>query len=113
MADEMKLKHDIIWSTQSLEPVGLVGDLIDLKTIIKKIISADDDVPDPTHGIRGSNKDCAKPYATCMTSDSAKSNHEALQSHNIEKRRSKLLNDWEEKCAPKIKNNTAVKKFEA
>eukprot|EP00957_Ditylum_brightwellii_P022598 1704605-Ditylum_brightwellii.AAC.1 len=48
VADEMKLKHGIMWSTQSLEPVGLAGDLMDFKTIIKKIISADDDdVPEP------------------------------------------------------------------
>eukprot|EP00957_Ditylum_brightwellii_P179830 13698871-Ditylum_brightwellii.AAC.1 len=48
MEDEMKLKHDIMWSTQSLEPVCLAGDFIDLKIIIKKIISADDDgVPEP------------------------------------------------------------------
>eukprot|EP00957_Ditylum_brightwellii_P133520 10179555-Ditylum_brightwellii.AAC.1 len=86
--------------------------------------------------VRGSNKDYATTYTTCMTSDSAKSNHEALQSNkmcnssdigdeigqsvigaklfDLEKTRcSKLMNDWEEKCDPKIKNNTAMKRFEA
>eukprot|EP00957_Ditylum_brightwellii_P138078 10526561-Ditylum_brightwellii.AAC.1 len=64
MADEMKLKHGIMWSTQSLESVGLAGDLIDLKKIIKKIISADDDdVPEPTQYV------CQWRYKNVVTKD--------------------------------------------
>eukprot|EP00957_Ditylum_brightwellii_P098476 7502229-Ditylum_brightwellii.AAC.1 len=68
MADEMKLKHGIMWSTQSLEPVGLTGDLTGSKTIIKKIILADDDddVPEPAQYV------CQWKYKKIVTKDTFK-----------------------------------------
>ena len=43
--DEMKLKHGIYWNTQTGEAVGLADDMLDMDSIIRRILSDDGDVP--------------------------------------------------------------------
>jgi hypothetical protein len=47
MVDEMKLKHGVLWNSQTGEAVGLADDMLDLQSIMKRLFSKEGDVVKP------------------------------------------------------------------
>ena len=47
MCDEMKLKHGVLWNSQTGEAVGLADDMLDLSSVLKHLLSEEGDVVKP------------------------------------------------------------------
>ena len=47
MTDEMKLKHGVVWNSQTGEAVGLEDDMLDLSAKLKRLLSEEGDVVKP------------------------------------------------------------------
>ena len=47
MTDEMKLKHGVLWNSQTGKAVGLANDMLDLNAMMKRVLSDDGDVVKP------------------------------------------------------------------
>ena len=47
MTDEMKLKHGVVWNSQTGEVVGLADDMLELSAKLKRLLSEEGDVVKP------------------------------------------------------------------
>ena len=47
MCDEMKLKHGVLWNSQTGKVVGLADDMLDLNSMMKRLLSDKGDVVKP------------------------------------------------------------------
>ena len=44
MTDEMKLKHGVLWNSMTGEAVGIADDMLDLNSVLKRLVSDEGDV---------------------------------------------------------------------
>lgn len=47
MCDEMKLKHSVLWNSMTGKAVGLADDMLDVKSVMKRILSDEGDAVQP------------------------------------------------------------------